>query len=782
MFISKIFTTRKWTGKWIWQPDVRNEKNVFYYFRKVLNPEQSARADTLYITADTRYQLFINGRFIGRGTPQSQPYLQYYDVHDISNALISGGNCIAVIVNYVGNIAVTRGGLLAEVTDKNGTSLAATDTSWKTLRSRAWQQDTHYYGVNKATPYQEFFDARAVPERWTAVDFDDSTWQTPEVIRGDHSDRPPCTSPWTKIIERDIPRMTADPILAQRIECVEENLDLENRPSSNNLAPILSQAGKPIKYSRVDDPENLCPADGTTTVQNSLNHQDLDFDGIYAPSIVLDFGRVITARSRLEFSGTDGGMVDIGYAERLIDGHFNNAIEGSFADRCIMKDGDQTFESFTWKSFRYLKLRFRNCYKPVTLKSVQGIITTYPYEEQGGFSSSDTTLNKVFDISRTTVRLCSNEFLMDTPWREQAQWLGDIALVTVPAIYSCFGDTRINRKFFLQSGHNLQPTGLLSNVSNVVNTGWLSAIPDYSLWWLQGLREHYMYTGDAELIHYLYSQILRILQAHLERINSDGLIEDMPLWIFIDWADTDRRGICTAYNAIVFNAFKAIRRLAEIKKDAHTLAAVDQAMAGIREAFHPILFDPDRNCYPDCKVDRVFSNKLSEHANMAAVYAGLCDSETAARVIKEVFESSSDRRFTEAQPFFMTVVLDALDRSGRMGLALDLIHRRWGKRMVEKGTTSVLEEWYNNGSWRSGEFKGFMRTHSHAWSACPADFLIRRLAGIEIVEPGCSKIRVNPRTTDFDYDITWPTPLGPVRVESKGGDVNTTVPDGIQCE
>lgn len=782
MFISNIFTTRKWAGKWIWQAGAGNEKNVYYYFRKVLDSDQSAKADKLCITADTRYQLFINGRFVGRGTPQSQPYLQYYDVHDISDALASGRNCIAVIVNYIGNIPSTRGGLLAEITDSKGGPVAATDSSWKTLRSRAWQQDTYYYGPNKATPYQEFFDARAVPENWTDVDFDDRFWQTPEIIQSGISDRPPCAAPWIKIIERDIPRMTADPVLAHRIECVEESLDLENRPSSNNLAPILSQAGKPIEYSRVDNPENLCKSDGITIVQNSLNHLDLDFDGIYAPAIVLDFGRVITARVRLELTGPAGGMVDIGYAERLINGYFNNNIEGSFADRCIMKEGGQTFESFTWKSFRYLKLRFRNCYEPVTLKSVQGIITTYPYEEQGGFSSGDTTLNKVFDISKATVRLCSNEFLMDTPWREQAQWLGDIALVTVPAIYSCFGDTRITRKFFLQSGHNLQPTGLLSNVSNITNPGWQNQIPDYSLWWLQGLREHYLYTGDADLLHYLYPAVLRILQAHLERINPDGLLEDMPHWIFIDWADTDRRGICTAYNAIFYNALKSVKTLAGVKNDTHTLNVVDQAMAGIERSFHKTLFDPKRSCYPDAKADGVFSDKLSEHANMAPVYAGLCDSRTEAKVIHEVFESDSGKRFTEAQPFFMTVVLTALDRAGRMDLALDLIHRRWGKRMVERGVTSVYEEWYNNGSWRSGEFKGFMRTHSHAWSACPADFLIRRLPGVEILEPGCKKIRLTPRTTDFDYDITWPTPLGPVRVQCSDGNVNTSVPDGVQCE
>jgi alpha-L-rhamnosidase len=120
------------------------------------------------------------------------------------------------------------------------------------------------------------------------------------------------------------------------------------------------------------------------------------------------------------------------------------------------------------------------------------------------------------------------------------------------------------------------------------------------------------------------------------------------------------------------------------------------------------------------------------------------------------------------------VVLRALNRIGRSDLALRIIRERWGRRMVEKGETSTLEEWYHNGGWRDGPFTGFLRTGSHAGSACPADFLIRDLIGLEIVEPGCAKVRLAPRATDFDYDVTFPTPRGgDVRVECASGEICT---------
>ncbi len=770
---------KKWNAKWIWA-DVRGpESNAYYYFRKVFKLPPEGKGYSLCVAADTRYQLFVNGNFVGRGAPQSQPFNQYYDTYDVSDFLGEGRNCVALIVNHVGNMADTRGGLLLEIVDGESHVVACSDDSWRVIRASAWDQETYAVGCNKATPYQEYFDARSVPEGWKKAEFDAGAWQQAAIIGGRTSDRPPCAGPWSLLVARDIPFMTNTPVSPERVECVEESLDLENR-SRKDLAPGLSMVGKNIQHSVCDGADNLCSETGSTVVRCSLDHLDLDFDGVYAPAMVLDFGRIITARTRIHLKGLAGGMIDIGYAERLIDGNFNIAMECEFADRYVMKDGDQVFESFTWKSFRYLKLRFRSCYEPVTLHRVHGMMTTYPYEERGGFSSSDDVLNSVFDISRATIRLCSNEFIMDTPWREQAQWLGDVAQVSLPAIHSCFGDTVLPRKFLLQAGRNQHPTGMISNISNAVGKNWLGSIPDYSLLWIRGLLLQYLYTGDEELLFRLYPQALRILDAHLDYLNADFLIEDMPYWVFIDWADVDKRGICAAYNAVFYEALRCLNALAGYRSDSYSAAIIEEIRRGLKANYHEALFDEKRECYADARIDGAFSEKVSEHSNMAPVWAGLCDADVSRKIISQVFESEKSRQFTEAQPFFMSVVLSALDRSGRFDLALDLIRTRWGKRMVNKGATSVFEEWYRNGSWRGGFFRGFMRSCSHAWSACPADFLIRNMLGLKILEPGCRQLLLNPREVDFDYHVVFPTPLGDLTAEWVDGELAVSSPDSIR--
>lgn len=772
--------SRKWNANWIWDAKNPAPTNSYYYFRKTFYRHAEAGPVRVFITADSRYQLFINGELVGRGAPQSQPFLHYYDEYEEAESPTPGTHCLAVLVNYTGIMDGTRGGLLLEVVDMDGNTVVGTDESWRFHRARAWQSRTHRIRANRSIPYQEFFDARMEPRGWRNSDFDDSSWSKAAAIQGRFSARPPAVLPWGRLVPRDIPHMYEEAILPVRVERVEESLDLANRSRANDLAPSLSMVGRELQYTRVDRPECLCDSEGDTVIQGSTAHLDLDFDGVYSPAVVLDFGRVVTARTILDITASAGCAVEIGYAERLIDGYFNIAMECEFADRYTTRSGRQTFEAFWWKAFRYMKLRFRNCQEPVTVHEVAARISTYPYKEKGGFSSNDETLNGVFDISRYTVRLCSNEFLMDTPWREQAQWLGDVALVTVPAIHSCFGDSLLTGKFLRQAAENRHQTGLLSNVSNQVNHSWQSAIPDYSLWWIGGLLEQYLFTGEEYWIHAFYPQAVGIIQAHLNHLNDRGLIEDMPYWVFVDWADVDKRGECAAFNAIFYGALQAILPMAELKGDSYMVNLVRETMEKMEGVFQQHFFDPERGCFADAVIDGEFSPRISEHANFAAVRYGLCDDATAQSLINAFFVDRTITGATEAQPFFMTVVLAALDRAGRTELALELIRERWGKRMLDKGCTSVLEEWYENGSWRDGDFKGFLRSHSHAWSACPADFLIRALIGLEILEPGCARVRIAATPTQFDYDVSFPTPHGSILVRNIDGEFTAEVPADVE--
>lgn len=69
-------STRKRKASWIWSDAQGHKQNVYYYFRKTFDLSERMQDLILFITAVTRYQLFINGSFVGRGPSQSQPFYQ----------------------------------------------------------------------------------------------------------------------------------------------------------------------------------------------------------------------------------------------------------------------------------------------------------------------------------------------------------------------------------------------------------------------------------------------------------------------------------------------------------------------------------------------------------------------------------------------------------------------------------------------------------------------------------------------------------------------------------
>ena len=55
------------------------------YFRKTFELPSQPRNAPAYVTADSRYRLYVNGKFVGRGPVRSYPRFQYYDVYDLSD-------------------------------------------------------------------------------------------------------------------------------------------------------------------------------------------------------------------------------------------------------------------------------------------------------------------------------------------------------------------------------------------------------------------------------------------------------------------------------------------------------------------------------------------------------------------------------------------------------------------------------------------------------------------------------------------------------------------------
>jgi alpha-L-rhamnosidase len=191
----KMQASRSWNAHWIWPKEEETQKNVYYYFRKQFELVKTEEPYTLYITADTRYRVFVNGQAVRYGPPLCVSHYQYYDVYEVNAYLLQGVNCIAVEVYQLGVAQGAIGGLLCELTDGKGQTIVRSDEIWKAKRAKAWSSHTQYFRMSMYSPFQEHLDARVVPEGWMGLDFSDEDWSPTQIIKGIWGDRPPAVLP-----------------------------------------------------------------------------------------------------------------------------------------------------------------------------------------------------------------------------------------------------------------------------------------------------------------------------------------------------------------------------------------------------------------------------------------------------------------------------------------------------------------------------------------------------------------------------------------------------------
>ncbi|MBW5449078.1 Bacterial alpha-L-rhamnosidase [Cohnella sp. CFH 77786] len=198
---------RKWSSSWIWGGTAESPRNEWRCFRGRFDCRaDEAEGVNLHISADSRYVLYVNGVYVGRGPVRSWPKEQSYDTYAIGHLLRpDGDNTVAALVMHFGvsNFYYLRGrgGLLAEI-ERNGEVLGGTGTGWKTAKHEALQANSPRMSCQQG--FAEVYDARMWDDRWLEPSFDDAGWQDASVIG-----KAGCM-PWTNLRARDIPFLTEE--------------------------------------------------------------------------------------------------------------------------------------------------------------------------------------------------------------------------------------------------------------------------------------------------------------------------------------------------------------------------------------------------------------------------------------------------------------------------------------------------------------------------------------------------------------------------------------------
>lgn len=785
--------------------------NRWFLFRRVFSLPARADGGSLTITVDGRYQLFVNGVCVGRGPVRCDPHHLRTDTYDIGELLQPGENVIGVLVHVYGvdtswyqtvrghwQPVFGDGGLYCDGCAQCGalTVDLRSDELWRCTECAAWDRSAPrpMWSIG----FIEVHDARAMPQGWALPGFDAAAWNGVQILRsgGGPPDAPfggMAIEPFPTLVAREIPMLAETPLAPQRALAW---YGVVPRPDDPVEQRMYHEDLIALPAGLVDKPDALLTPDAQAT---TVRTGDLDV------SVVLDFGRIHSGYPFIELEARGGEIVEVAVAEGM-PGEWSDAppaqpriVRGqppaAQIFRYVARPGVQRFERFEWTAVRYAQVTVREAPHGLHIRHVGSTFTHYPAEPRGAFACSDAMLTQLWEIGRYTLLQCMHDGWEDCPSREQRQWLGD-ATVELLVGQVAFGPSinPLNRQFLRHAAESQRPDGLTQMFAPGDHHTDAILIPDWTLQWILNAEQHWLYSGDLDVIEAVFPAIQRALAWFERQLDANDLLANLPYWHFMDWAALGRQGEAAAVNAQFVGTLRAAARLAEALGYARAARRYEGLAARVATALDARHWDDQRAVYVDI-VDPASGHqdrRVSQHANGAAILWDVAPRHRWASIIERITDSAR-LTFTAAPPikpdgetldpehgvvlantFYSHFVYRALCKAGRFDLVLRLMRERYGP-MLARGATTLWESFDP------------VASLCHGFSATPVYQLSTEVLGVAPLEPGFTHLRIAPQPVDLDWARgVVPTVRGDITVawERQGTDLSLQVeiPDGCTAE
>ncbi|MBI2843523.1 MAG: family 78 glycoside hydrolase catalytic domain [Armatimonadetes bacterium] len=481
--------------------------------------------------------------------------------------------------------------------------------------------------------------------------------------------------------------------------------------------------------------------------------------------VLLDFGKEVVGFIEIDLTTPEGVVIDFSGIENIQDGRIQWTSTGPHGlnnvFRYTTRQGRQSWRSVVRRGFRYATLTFRfpkGCSEPVRVRTIRCYLNTYPYAERGQFECNEALLNDAWEISRYTVRLCSEDTYVDCPAYEQTYWVGDARNESLYG-YMAFGDYNLARRCLLLAGESLWRSPL---VESQVPSGWQNILTAWSLLWVIACEEHYLFTGDPAFLEEVYPRIRHQNFNIRERfINARGLL-DITAWNMLDWApmDTPDSGIVSHQNMWCVEAFERSARIAEVLGRLDDAEQYRKWADSLRAAIDEHLWDERKQAYIDSiHADGERSRVFSQQTQAVAYLCNVVPVEKRG-MFERYLTDVPEGWVRTGSPFMMSFAIEALAKAGDKGRILQLIRTWWGL-MLEHNATTCWETFPDalGKDWHT-------RSYCHAWSAAPVFALPSYVLGVRPIEPGFKRFEVRPYLGDLERARgAVPTPQGEIHVD-----------------
>ncbi|MFF2478005.1 alpha-L-rhamnosidase C-terminal domain-containing protein [Streptomyces sp. NPDC058066] len=560
-------------------------------------------------------------------------------------------------------------------------------------------------------------------------------------------------------------------------------------------------------------------------------------DPVVAPSVTLDFGKVVVGHPKVDFASASGNHpgVRLAFSETLqfltdrsdftrndqaggaskgTDQYAVPAGGAEWTDKKGYASGGDKVYADGLHGFRYLKITLdalpsdapaAQPWGTVAVDAVSLDFTAYlgtPESYRGWFLCSDEELNRYWYGASYTNELVVDTFreddvdprgafsasldgklvLHDGAKRDRDPYVGDVA-VAGRTLYLTHDDAaEAARNVLADLAEHQRADGWIPPAS--INQYTLPLF-DYPLWWVTCSWDYVLYTGDKDYAERYYPQLVKVLDTWYPSVTDDAGLLSKGLngtSGYGDYAFLGRTGRITYYNANYVQALKDAARLAEhVGHDADAGRWRERADK-VAQAVNTHLWDEAAGAYLDSATGAV---RHAQDGNAIAITSGVAGAERAASALAHL-DTTTKLRYGNA---FMDN--DTLFGGASQRVYAFTSYPEFVARFESGLADSAIDQIKRTYGWMDSHdpgithwegigpngslYEGAYTSMAHGWSTGVLPALTHQLLGAKPTSPGYAAWEVRP----FTGSVRWargelPTPHGPLGVEwEREGDTFT---------
>ncbi len=501
------------------------EMNTFYGFYTSVTEGEGT---TLKITGSSTYTVWVNGVFVFSGPARAAHDFYRVDEIPLDKYLTKDENVLTVrLTSYNCNsysLLLLPGFLCAEVV-RNNEVLSYTDESGDggfgcvALEERVQKVITYSFQRNFTETYR-------IDERYSTFDIDPENSGHRKVTLKDQGHKtfiprniylPLFEEEFPQEIlgEGDIEHIIPDPNSICREHPSSEYICFDADEVEYNCTEEIG------KLSFIHDDKTHRPWEPVTI------SQDRFYDIAYKCNITGFFELSFTVTEECELHLLFDEIYD---NENII---YRRMAHGAVS--FLAKPG--TYHVMTQEPYTFRYVRIACAKGSVKLDAITVRRAGYPELEYTP-QIDDPELKRIYDAAVETFRQNTYDIYMDCPSRERAGWLCD-SFFTSRVERLLTGKTMVEENFlgnFIDHGQDpYLPDGMICMCypSDHYNRNY---IPNWAMWFVLEMEEYLQFSSNREFVDSAKDLIYGIVRFFNRYKNSDGLLEKLEAWVFVEWS------------------------------------------------------------------------------------------------------------------------------------------------------------------------------------------------------------------------------------------------------